>query len=595
MPGGRKASHLSARKLRRQLLLSSMGSLFLTLVIVVAVSYLPLKDIFSQAAQHNLVHETRMLSQIINETLKRASDLGWQVSSRTAARRITGEYHAGSMDFDTAVGRLKPIIRDAVEFTDDLHGLLRTDMKGKILVRSGPAALDTMIKKQGGFPVLIQPPLQFVNHGRQRFSDVFELGRQRYFVVYTPVYSPDQVEVGQDLLLFSLDNLGQLLTQASREGYEGLILGAKNQFGQPVEVLGSGLAFSPDEMKGLISQRPDQVSTSGDRLSCVREIPGSSWWLCLQTRPGAFLPDAANIIKNVALSVLLIGLLSLAGSFVLLRPLREKLLIAQEDSRRQIADLSGIRKNLEEQGRQLEQRHQDLQHFARASAHDLKSPLISIGGHARVLLEKSGPELNDKQRQSLEFILQSAKRMHRHIEDMLNYSLAAEGDAIWESVSLKALVDELLLGMESLIRESSAQIEISELCDANGDRRLFRMILHNLIENALNYCQPGEIPHIRLSTRHQDDLLFIIVEDKGLGIDAELHGRVFESYYRIPQKSQRSGSGLGLGIVERAVKRMQGTISLESEPGKGSCFTIMIPNQRRGGVDELKPLSDVSA
>jgi signal transduction histidine kinase len=594
MPGGRNVTHLSARKLRRLLLLSSISSLFLTLVIVVAVSYLPLKDTFNQTARRNLVHETRMLSQIINETLKRASDLGWQVSSRTAARRITGEYHSGKMSFEVAAERLKPIIRDAVEFTQDVRGLLRTDMKGRILVRSGPAALDTMISTPGGYPVMIQPPLQFVNHGRQRFSDVFELGRQHYFVVYTPVYSPDQVEVGQDLLLFSLDNLGQLLTQASRDGYEGQIFGAKNQVGQLENVLGTGNAFSLEEMKVLTGQKADQVSTFSNRLSCVREIPGSSWWLCLQTRPGAFLPDAAAIIKNVALSVLLIGLLSLAGSFFLLRPLREKILIAQEDSRRQIADLSGIRKNLEEQGRQLEQRHQDLQHFARASAHDLKSPLISIGGHARVLLEKSGSELNDKQRQSLEFILQSAKRMHRHIEDMLNYSLAAEGDAIWEKVQLKALVDELLLGMESLIRGSSAQIEIEELCTANGDRRLFLMILHNLIENALNYSQPGEIPHIRLSTRRQDDLLFIIVEDKGLGIDAELHGRVFESYYRIPQKSQRSGSGLGLAIVERAVKRMQGSISLESEPGKGSCFTIMIPNQRTSILDELKPLDDVS-
>lgn len=580
----KRSTDISARELRRILLLSSIGTLLLTLLLVLAVTYLPLHNLVQEMRTRTLRHETTLLAQVIDETLKRASDLGWQVSSRTAARRLMSDYHSGRMERAEAVSQLRPIIRDAVAYTDDIHGLLRMDAKGSILVRSGPSALDTMLNRASIYRALHSPPLRFVDQGSQRFSSVFRLGRQVYFIVETPIFSPNQEEIGKDLLLFSLESMEQILGQAQQEGYAGLVL-AGGPGGPEHIVYGTQRAQPPSSEQWTLLRNArgvDPLDLGASGMMCIREIRGSHWWLALQIGPPGILPLAGSILKNMVLSILLIGLLSFLGSFILLKPLRHKLLVAQQDSHRRIEDLDGIRAKLEEQGKRLAERNENLLHFARASAHDLKSPLVSIGGHARILLEKLGPELPENRRRSLEFILESAKRMHHHVADMLEYSHAAEAEPVFGKVQLDLVLEEVLHGMESLVMDSAAQIEVSGLCEVNGDRRFFQMILHNLIENALCYHQPDAAPHIMVRARIQQDILFLSVEDHGLGIAPELVPRIFESYFRIHENGKQSGSGLGLAIVERAVHRMGGTISLESELGKGSCFTVVIPGQQHG-------------
>jgi len=319
------------------------------------------------------------------------------------------------------------------------------------------------------------------------------------------------------------------------------------------------------------------IRREGGLLLGAVPITSANWWLVVGAQRWHLMGEARSWLATILFSVLGLGVLGLLGSLLLMRPLRDKILVAQDDLRRQVAELERTRAKLGAQSDMLSSRNEDLRHFAYASAHDLKSPLISIGGHAQMLLDWLGPQLPPERRQSLEFILAGTKRMFQHVNDMLDYSRAAELEPRLMRLSLDRLCQEILLSLDARIRESRAQISIREVPEIFSDRRLLRMILHNLVDNALCYRQPDRTPEIEISADLAPHEVVIQVRDNGLGIAPDHQPQVFETFYRLHDDANIPGTGLGLAICLRAVQRLEGSIELESEPGMGSCFTVRLP------------------
>jgi signal transduction histidine kinase len=312
-------------------------------------------------------------------------------------------------------------------------------------------------------------------------------------------------------------------------------------------------------------------------LVCSTPIRSCPWWLAVAAERSALLHESRSWLFNILGTVLGLGLVGLLGSLVLMRPLRDKILVAQEDLRRQVDEMERTRLRLETQSSLLLERNEDLRHFAYASAHDLKSPLITIGGHAQMLLDRLGPELDPERRKSLQYILAGSKRMFQHVNDMLDYSRAAEIEPRWTALSLERLCQDVISSLDGRIRESQAVVTLHELPVLQSDRSLLRMILQNLLDNALCYRQPDRVPEVRIEAICSADEAVIRVKDNGLGISPDDQPQVFGTFYRLHDDTKIPGSGLGLAICQRAVRRLNGAIELESEPGRGSCFTIRLP------------------
>lgn len=576
---------ISGRSLRVHMTLYSALTLLLTLGLVIVVAWFPLSNRLLSSVELALSHDATMRARAVDETLRRACELAWQVSSRTAARITTAELDRGMISLEEARAALLPRLRDALDFSHEMKGLVRIDLRGRILARIGPDLMDSLTDRQADFPILEAPPVRYASRGHQGMSRIFFLGHDPHVIIFTPVYSPDQRVVAQDLLLFRLDALPPIMAAPMPQGQSVscLLLGAKGDQAAPEVLLRTGGSKALPGIPALTQSYEHLLNTEtlvgrlDELLLCATPLNISNMWLVVGSPQKAMTGEARSWLITILAIVLGLGFLGLLCSLLLLRPLRDKILVAQEELRRQVAETEKARAKLEAQSDLLLERNEDLRHFAYASAHDLKSPLISIGGHAQMLLDRLGPDLPPERRLSLEFILSGTKRLFQHVNDMLEYSRAAEIEPRLTRLSLDRLCQEILSSLDGRIRESRAIIRLGETPDIFSDRRLLRMVLQNLVDNALCYRQPDRAPEVDIQAEAAPHEVVIRVKDNGLGISPDHQPQIFESFYRLHEDAKIPGTGLGLAICLRAVRRLEGTIELESEPGQGSCFTVRLP------------------
>jgi two-component system phosphate regulon sensor histidine kinase PhoR len=187
-------------------------------------------------------------------------------------------------------------------------------------------------------------------------------------------------------------------------------------------------------------------------------------------------------------------------------------------------------------------------------------------------------------RRFLERIRAAAERMTALVSDLLELSRLESGERppTWESVAPDEVVDEVIAALSALA--AAKQIEVTAQVDAppfETDRDRLRGVLENLVENALKYTPTGG--HVSISARTDDGSVVFEVADDGPGIGAEHLPRLFERFYRVDKARSRElgGTGLGLSIVKHLVESLGGVVSVSSEPGRGSRFSVRFPRARR--------------
>ncbi len=219
--------------------------------------------------------------------------------------------------------------------------------------------------------------------------------------------------------------------------------------------------------------------------------------------------------------------------------------------------------------------------FVANVSHELRTPLASIQGFAETLIEGA---VDDKQRRGdfLERIRQQSIRLGKLTNDLLTLSTIESGKYPLkkESVELPRVIQETLESLGSLIRQKSITIQVDQpgsLPTVTGDSDAIHQVLVNLLNNAVKFSPSGGIVEIRL--RPKEQVMWVEVEDHGTGIPSTDLPRLFERFYRVDKARSRElgGTGLGLAIVKHLVEAQGGTISVESELGKGSTFSFTIP------------------
>ncbi len=218
--------------------------------------------------------------------------------------------------------------------------------------------------------------------------------------------------------------------------------------------------------------------------------------------------------------------------------------------------------------------------FIYTLSHDLRSPLTAILGYSE-LLERTGP-LNENQQEYLKRMQSSIQHMTSLANDLLDLGrLEAGFDARRESVQLDSVLRYTLDLYESQARDKNIQVETNisgRLPTVRANPIRIRQMLDNLVGNAIKYSPSNG--SVRVGLQSEGQQIILRVEDSGPGIPAGEQGRVFEKFYRgsnIPHST--SGSGLGLAIVKSIVESHQGRVWVESVPGKGSTFFVVLPAQ----------------
>jgi PAS domain S-box-containing protein len=251
-----------------------------------------------------------------------------------------------------------------------------------------------------------------------------------------------------------------------------------------------------------------------------------------------------------------------------------------------VTEIKRMERELVEKTKQLEQSNRSLQQFASVASHDLKEPLRKISMFADMVMESEEKNISDKSMDKLERMQTSAKSMMTMIQDILSFSLLEEKQQR-EKTNLGAIMKEILELLEERIEEKKATIRYANLPDVYIIPSQFRQMLQNLISNALKFSRKGiearieiksewiyrPLEHLKPAAKY----LQLAICDNGIGIEKEYVDTIFDLFKRLHSKAEYEGSGLGLAIAKRIVDNHDGMITVHSDPGKGTCFYITIP------------------
>jgi two-component system, sensor histidine kinase and response regulator len=249
---------------------------------------------------------------------------------------------------------------------------------------------------------------------------------------------------------------------------------------------------------------------------------------------------------------------------------------------KKVEELAAANQELEVRGREIERATQMKSKFLANMSHDLRTPLNAIVGFSGLLEDQTAGELNDKQKRFVNHIKQGADHLLQLINDILDLSKIEAGqlEIRCEDFRIQDAMPEVL----SIIRPlaMAKKIEIHEDMPAQqpvyADRVRFKQVLYNLLSNAVKFTpQAGRIAIDCVDDGKQ---VRISVADTGVGIRREDQKLVFDEFRQIGDIGQdpaNRGTGLGLAITKRLVEQQGGAITLESELGKGSCFSFTLP------------------
>lgn len=223
---------------------------------------------------------------------------------------------------------------------------------------------------------------------------------------------------------------------------------------------------------------------------------------------------------------------------------------------------------LSEANRNLREAYVEAERFSYAASHDLRAPLRSVIATSRMIQEDFGDELPREVLGLLDRQALSARRLASLIEDLLEYSRIGRQEVTREPLDLTRIAKEVATELGG--RNAAATIEVEPGLVTAGDPLLVRLVLQNLVENALVYSPQGG--RIRVGQDRERENAPFFVADEGIGMDMAYALKIFEPFQRLHLDTEFSGTGIGLANVRRIVERHGGRVWVESAPGKGAHF-----------------------
>jgi PAS domain S-box-containing protein len=224
--------------------------------------------------------------------------------------------------------------------------------------------------------------------------------------------------------------------------------------------------------------------------------------------------------------------------------------------------------------------NQELEAFSYSVSHDLRAPLRSINGFARILSEDFGPTLNEEGNRQIGKIIVNANRMGRLIDDLLSFSRLGKKEIKKGEVMLDDFVREIANNLIDQEKSRVILFNADPLGKCFADESMLEQVWVNLISNALKYSRKSEHPEIHIGAIETGDEKIFFVKDNGVGFDMKFSNKIFGVFQRLHRAEDFDGTGVGLALVKRIIERHNGRIWFEAEVNKGATFffTVGTPN-----------------
>ena len=254
-----------------------------------------------------------------------------------------------------------------------------------------------------------------------------------------------------------------------------------------------------------------------------------------------------------------------------------------------VTRLAEQQKQLEAMNRELARSNESLQHFAFVASHDLQEPLRKVQSFGKMLADQFNGQLGPTGIDLVNRMQSSAQRMSALIHDLLNYARLSTEKEPLRLVKLDSIMQNALADLDLCIQEARPTMQIDPLPVVVGSAVQLRQVFQNLLSNALKFqavgnspmvavrCQPADPANIPADLPTDKVYWQIEVQDNGIGFSQQYADRIFEVFQRLHGKNKYTGTGVGLAICRRVAETHGGAISVTSEPGKGSTFSVFLP------------------
>jgi PAS domain S-box-containing protein len=259
----------------------------------------------------------------------------------------------------------------------------------------------------------------------------------------------------------------------------------------------------------------------------------------------------------------------------------------EEMLKQQAASLASTMRELKALNDELNERQQDLERamtarsrFYASMSHELRTPINAVLGYSTLLLENIYGSLNEKQREGIERTHKAAKHLLELVNDVLDLSKIEAGkiDLRLQPVTFPSIIEDLFVTVRPLADQYGSTLRIEHTGDAIrivSDPRRVRQILLNLLSNAIKFGR-GKPIRVVLQ-RREDNGVIVEVIDEGEGISPDDQERIFQEFVQLGKTQLTEGTGLGLPISRRLAELLRGSLTLDSEPTRGSTFRLSLP------------------
>ncbi len=242
---------------------------------------------------------------------------------------------------------------------------------------------------------------------------------------------------------------------------------------------------------------------------------------------------------------------------------------------------AGLELRVKARTAELEDANRELDTFCYSVSHDLRAPLRAIAGFSKVLAETCSDKLDETSRDYLGRVVAATDRMGDLIDDLLKLSRVTRNELVPQRVDLTQMARSVAANLAQAFPGHSAEIVVSEDMEAEGDPRLLRVMLENLLGNAWKFTSKTPAARIEFDCETQDGgRRVFFVRDNGAGFDMQFAGKLFGPFQRLHAAGDFPGTGIGLATVQRIIHRHGGSVWADAAPGKGATFFFTFEPQK---------------
>jgi len=216
--------------------------------------------------------------------------------------------------------------------------------------------------------------------------------------------------------------------------------------------------------------------------------------------------------------------------------------------------------------------NEELEAFAYSVSHDLRAPLRGIDGFSQVLLEDYPDKLDEQGKDYLQRVRTASQRMAQLIDDMLSLSRVTRSEMQRTTVDLSELAEMIAMELKESQPERQVEFTVAKGLTANGDARLIRVLLENLLDNAWKFTNKHPNARIEFGVTQHEGKQAYFVRDDGIGFDMTYADKLFGAFQRLHSTDEFSGTGIGLATVQRIIHRHGGSVWAEGTVGQGATF-----------------------